>query len=293
AYDASTDLFWTVNFGGSLYAFDRSGNVIQQFANPASSYGAAWAPYSDGGPYIWLNSGTTTGDTHHMDQVDPATGQLTGVSITGIAAKIAGGLDIAGGLTNYPGQAVMMAIGQTDVLSLWDLDAAAGGSSQMMKMLEPTAGVIAPGDNTDLMIRMFGVDPAQRDTMLTEYVSIESNDPVNPVVVVEVNDSVVTAIGDPQQLPTTFDISQNYPNPFNPSTSLKFQVPQVSEVKLIIYNVLGQKVRTLVNSRYEPGRYAATWDGRNDLGKQVASGVYIYRFQAGDFIRTHKMMLMK
>ncbi|MFZ0388962.1 MAG: FlgD immunoglobulin-like domain containing protein, partial [Calditrichia bacterium] len=293
AYDASTDLFWTVNFGGSLYAFDRSGNVIQQFANPASSYGAAWDPYSDGGPYIWLNSGTTTGDTHHMDQVNPATGQLTGVSIIGTAGKIAGGLDIAGGLTNYPGQAVMIAIGQTDALSLWDLDAAAGGSSQMMKMLEPSSGVIAPGDNTDLMIRMYGVDPAQRDTMMTGIVSIESNDPVLPVVEVMVYDSVLTAIGDMDQLPTTFDISQNYPNPFNPSTTIKFQVPQVTDVKLMIYNVLGQKVRTLVNRSVEPGRYQAVWDGRNDLGVQVASGVYVYRFEAADYVKVQKMMLMK
>ncbi|NUQ42766.1 MAG: T9SS type A sorting domain-containing protein, partial [Calditrichaceae bacterium] len=64
-------------------------------------------------------------------------------------------------------------------------------------------------------------------------------------------------------------------------------------VKLEIYNVLGQKVRTLVDAQMQPGRYKATWDGRNDTGAAVTSGVYIYRFVAGDFKSVQKMVLMK
>lgn len=94
-------------------------------------------------------------------------------------------------------------------------------------------------------------------------------------------------------LPTTFDIQQNYPNPFNPSTTIKYQLPQSSDVRLEIFNVLGQQVRTLVKERVEAGYHSVVWDGRDNVGTQVSSGVYIYRFTAGDFVKSGKMILMK
>ncbi|RMG39131.1 MAG: T9SS C-terminal target domain-containing protein, partial [Methanobacteriota archaeon] len=82
-------------------------------------------------------------------------------------------------------------------------------------------------------------------------------------------------------------------NPFNPSTTINFQIPKSSEVRLVVYNVLGQKVRTLVNQHLETGYYKVVWDGRNEQGEPVASGVYIYRFKAGDFQRDYKMILLR
>jgi flagellar hook assembly protein FlgD len=105
--------------------------------------------------------------------------------------------------------------------------------------------------------------------------------------------TLVTGLEGHTALPTTFAISQNYPNPFNPTTSIKYQLPQTSDVRLLIYNVLGQKVRTLVNNQIEAGYHSVIWDGRNDEGNAVASGVYIYRFEAGKFTRTMKLMLLK
>lgn len=93
--------------------------------------------------------------------------------------------------------------------------------------------------------------------------------------------------------PDVFSLSQNYPNPFNPSTEIQFQVPQVSQVTITLFNLLGQKVRTLVNSQMEPGSYKTVWDGRNDFGQKVASGIYIYRMNAGEFSSVKKMILMK
>ena len=87
AYDPATDHFWTVNFGGTLYEFDRNGTVVNSFPNPASSYGAAWDTYTPGGPWIWLHTGTATGDTHTMVQCDPTTGTLTGLQIVGTTGK--------------------------------------------------------------------------------------------------------------------------------------------------------------------------------------------------------------
>ncbi|UCF62746.1 MAG: T9SS type A sorting domain-containing protein, partial [bacterium] len=127
----------------------------------------------------------------------------------------------------------------------------------------------------------------------TAYVICLTNDPSLPLASILVTRDVTVGIGDLEQLPTTFDISQNYPNPFNPTTTIKYQLPQVSDVRLMIYNVLGQRVRTLVNARVEAGYHQVVWDGLNEQGSAVASGVYIYRFEAGDFQKTMKLMLLK
>lgn len=94
-------------------------------------------------------------------------------------------------------------------------------------------------------------------------------------------------------LPTRFDLGQNYPNPFNPTTELKFDVPSRSFVSISIYNVLGQQVRTLVNEELEAKSYVVDWDGTSDGGAKVASGIYFYRMEAGSFVETKKMMLLK
>jgi hypothetical protein len=82
--------------------------------------------------------------------------------------------------------------------------------------------------------------------------------------------------------PYTFALYSNYPNPFNPVTKFQFEVGAKTEVKLIIYDLLGRPVRSLVQRQYNPGRHIVNWNGRNDFGSLVSSGVYIYRFRAGD-----------
>jgi len=152
-----------------------------------------------------------------------------------------------------------------------------------------SGGTIAPSDQFDIPVKIYGnATPGD-----TAYVIISTNDPSLPVTSVEVIRTMVTGIEGQTALPTTFAISQNYPNPFNPTTSIKYQLPQTSDVRLLIYNVLGQKVRTLVNSQIEAGYHSVIWDGRNDEGNAVASGVYIYRFEADKFTRTMKLMLLK
>ncbi len=97
----------------------------------------------------------------------------------------------------------------------------------------------------------------------------------------------------PNQLPTEFALYQNFPNPFNPSTTIKYDLKENANVVLKVYNVLGQEVRTLVNAKQTAGFQKVVWDGRDNNGVPVASGVYIYRIQANDFIRTMKMVLLK
>lgn len=97
----------------------------------------------------------------------------------------------------------------------------------------------------------------------------------------------------PNSRPSGFSLSQNYPNPFNPTTNLEFSLPKSAKVRIDILNVLGQRVRTLVDETMTPGRYVADWDGKDEAGNQVSSGVYFYRMEAGDFSDTKKMVLLK
>jgi len=94
-------------------------------------------------------------------------------------------------------------------------------------------------------------------------------------------------------LPKEFALDQNYPNPFNPTTTIRFALPKDAMVSLKIYDVLGREVRTLVNGRVSAGYQQVVWDGRNEFGSQVASGMYIYHITAGDFVSTKKMMMLK
>ncbi len=101
-----------------------------------------------------------------------------------------------------------------------------------------------------------------------------------------------------ETVPAEYALKQNYPNPFNPSTEIQFSLPTTSQTKLEIYSVAGEKVKTLVDGRYVPGTYKVTWNGTNDLGNPVASGMYLYRIDArgepsGNFTMIKKMVLVK
>ena len=95
------------------------------------------------------------------------------------------------------------------------------------------------------------------------------------------------------EIPTEFQLTNNYPNPFNPSTKFRYALPEARNVKIIIYDINGSKVTELVNNYQGAGTYEVTWNGKNDLGQQVASGTYIYNVKAGDFVQTKKMLLLK
>jgi len=97
----------------------------------------------------------------------------------------------------------------------------------------------------------------------------------------------------PSGLPSAYVLHQNYPNPFNPSTVIEYSIPRRSQVEITLYNLLGQKVKTLVDKAEPAGNYSAYWNGTDYSGKPVASGVYLYRLKAGDFVETRKMILLK
>jgi hypothetical protein len=106
--------------------------------------------------------------------------------------------------------------------------------------------------------------------------------------------SVIAGADDEQDhLPVRLSLAENYPNPFNPKTTINFDLPRPSRVELAVYDLSGRRVATLVSDELDAGRHAITWLGRDDADRQVASGVYFYRLQAGDEVMNRKMMLVK
>lgn len=92
---------------------------------------------------------------------------------------------------------------------------------------------------------------------------------------------------------TDYELSQNYPNPFNPSTTIRFSLPQAGAVQLAIYNITGQEVRRLVSGAMNAGRHSVVWDGKDNSGQSVPSGIYFYRLHVNDFVHTRKMSFVK
>ena len=100
------------------------------------------------------------------------------------------------------------------------------------------------------------------------------------------NDNAVNVVNE-------FELGNNYPNPFNPVTTISYKVPQASDISIVIYNALGQKIRNLVNGTVQQGSHLVQWNGRNDSGSMMPSGIYFYVLEAGNSRITKKMVLMK
>ena len=104
--------------------------------------------------------------------------------------------------------------------------------------------------------------------------------------------TIITDVED-ATIPIEFSVSQNYPNPFNPSTTIRYAIPQQSFVVIKVYDIIGREVKTLVNTEKSPGIYNVQWNGDNNFGSKVATGIYIYRVIAGNFTQVKKMILLK
>jgi hypothetical protein len=127
------------------------------------------------------------------------------------------------------------------------------------------------------------VNRARRDSFVVR---------ADAILLVQANTTDVQYLVAPA-LPAVYAISQNYPNPFNPTTQFNFALPKDGVVSIVIYDMLGRQVQTVASGQYRAGTYTAQWDGRNSLGSMVASGVYLYKITAGEFVSTKKMLLLK
>ena len=93
--------------------------------------------------------------------------------------------------------------------------------------------------------------------------------------------------------PLAYALYENYPNPFNPTTTIRYSLKNAHHTKLTVFNTLGQKIRTLVDETKTTGLHTVQWDGRNNMGEQVSSGLYFYRIEAGSFVQTKRMMMLE
>jgi len=156
---------------------------------------------------------------------------------------------------------------------------------------------IAPGSGAIVEVT-FMLDPATTDQEITLALSqlivaaqggvpLPSNGGVGVF-------SVTTGVGEDSEMPEKFELSQNFPNPFNPTTTISYSVPEASEVRVGIYNLLGQEIRTLAVGDHQPGFYSTMWDGLDRNGIRVESGVYLYRMSSSvGFGATKKLVLLK
>jgi len=125
---------------------------------------------------------------------------------------------------------------------------------------------------------------------------VESTDGANTVISDTgsfVLSRAVLGIDEGLSIPEQFALHQNYPNPFNPVTTLRYDLPEQTHVNITIYDMLGRKVRTILNQQQDPGYKSLIWDATNDYGKPVSAGIYLYQIQAGEYISTKKMVLLK
>jgi hypothetical protein len=147
----------------------------------------------------------------------------------------------------------------------------------------------------ELRVAMAGATPLPSGTVATIMVRLKDKESRLSFSTDAVLNEAAQSVGavEVAAVPATFALDQNYPNPFNPSTTVRYQIPNNANVNLDIYNLQGQKIRTLVSKEQKAGYYSVVWDGRNEAGQTVSSGLYLYRVQAGSFVATHKMLMIK
>ena len=118
---------------------------------------------------------------------------------------------------------------------------------------------------------------------------------IDAVQIIDLNweDTHFTAIEENSDSASTYNLSQNYPNPFNPDTFIEYTIPNSEYVNITVYNVLGEKIKSLVNGKRLAGTHTIKWDGTDSYGESASSGIYFYKIIAGSYVKSHKMHLMR
>lgn len=204
------------------------------------------------------------------DQLKSETYEGMLVTVTGVTFNLAGGIFDSTGQLRFGGTSFYFNNDSSNVIyldrQLWD---------EFHGLPIPTGAVNVRGiasqyDNSSPFTSGYQLLP--RKTADINVVSVKPHDPVYP---------------------KEFALGQNYPNPFNPNTTISYDVPRAAEISIRIYNLLGQEIRTLFAGRQNPGRYTIQWDGKDNAGNTVSTGIYFYRMIGPDFTQTRKMIMMK
>lgn len=137
---------------------------------------------------------------------------------------------------------------------------------------------------------VYAVPNVVSDSCLIRISANQAEDISDDVFTIDIVDDIGDA---PGPIPSDYELFANYPNPFNLETKIKFALPESGRARLVIYNIAGARIRALVQGRYTAGQHVVSWDGRDDLGRGVSSGVYVYRLTSGSFTQSRKMLLIK
>jgi len=151
----------------------------------------------------------------------------------------------------------------------------------------------------DIPIRISAIPNEGYQFVNWQGISGENSDS-SSIFLILTSDSTITAVFEPTVsvvdeffIPTEYSFYQNYPNPFNPNTTLRYDLPEQSIVNITIYDMLGRQVKLLINQTQEAGYKSVIWDATNNQGNPVSAGVYLFQIQAGEFVQTKKMVLLK
>ncbi len=291
AVDTVAGVLYYADQASAIYKLRLSDNtVIGSVTSPLGLFGLAWYPADPDGMQLYAFSRDQSGRTRgtRIIKINPTTGASSSLITLGSATENANGLTITCRWNPMFWTVVAMLENPsgTDHIGLFELTA-----NLTWINYGPTSGTLAAGqaDTVDIHVSSthmpaFRYSVAMNVTTNTETALISL-----PVVMdVVVPDSTSVQLNS-QSLPMRYSMEQNYPNPFNPITSITFALPRTSKVKMTILNELGQEVtRLIANETLQAGTHSVTFNG-----SKLATGIYFYRIEAGSFVSTKKMVLLK
>ncbi|MCU0607363.1 MAG: carboxypeptidase regulatory-like domain-containing protein [Candidatus Edwardsbacteria bacterium] len=292
AYDGSADRFFVTDFGDSIYQLDRAGTVLHAWANPRNTFGLAWDAAADG-PWLWcLNDSLAGGPLLSADQFDPRAGAYTGLrfacNTVDPANAAAGGLAFSTALV--PGRGTLIALLQDwhDRLVAYDVrpDNARWLALSRASLTLPPAGT----DSVRLTFDNAGLDSSLAHRA---WIRIATG-------IAGRTDSVLAVLRSPYGVgggapapAAAFALLPCRPNPLRTRTAITFSLPRGQDAELAVYNIAGQRVRTLLAGGAAAGWRTVEWNGTDDRGRRVGSGVYLCRLRAGAGQRTIRMALVR
>ncbi|MBD3165898.1 T9SS type A sorting domain-containing protein, partial [bacterium] len=290
-YTSNWSSLGRLNNNGGTYTYESL--TLPGGLGSVSIYGIAWMPYDEDDMPLWLFGQPNSNAVVYRMAPDGSVYDDVGYEVYANGEAISGGIDIS--LDYDPSHWAITTFAQAtntdDFIDIWEgyeestwlwIDEATQEGS--IEVGGDADEVIIHADITELEYR----EDLEHGDMAEAEVIVNGPHFMDPLVV----NLIVwfnLGVGDGEAgLPTEYALHQNYPNPFNPTTTIKFDLVEAQNVKLAVYNILGQQVMTLVNRRMDAGYHAVNFDARN-----LSSGMYFYRIEAGQFKSMKKMVMVK
>lgn len=282
AYNPQLDHFWVADYLTDIYEIDRQGTIIRTLTAPLPVTGLAWHPTDPLGYNLYVFGPDAQSQRARVTRMHPVSGAAELViNLDRLPGDRAGGCSITPGWNSTLlvfGGILQGATG--DRLGIWELD-----FNTTWIAVTPMRGSIAAGTAREIELAF---DPVSlRDDIYRVNLNIANNSALGTRVL-PVTLTVSLPAGTPELAPTAFALHQNYPNPFNAQTSIRYDLRQAGPVSLRLYNLLGQHVASVVDEVQAAGSHSVNLrlDG-------LASGIYLYRLESGEFTATRKLMLLR